>query len=46
MKYKILKVFHNPDYDVLEIIDKKTGRKENYAFPMQSNDVKIKLRVK
>jgi len=46
MKYKITKVFHNPDYDVLEITNKKTQEKNNYAFPVQSNDVKIKLSVK
>ena len=46
MRYKILKVYHNKDYDVLEILNKKTGQRENYAFPIQANDIKISLKVR
>jgi len=46
MRYRITKVYHNADFDVIEITNKKTGEKENYAFPIQSNDIRVKLKVK
>jgi hypothetical protein len=46
MRYSILKVYHNNDYDVLEILDKKTGKRNNYAFPIQKTDIIIPLKVK
>lgn len=46
MRYAIIKVYHNPEYDVLEIMDKKTGQRENYAFPVQKNNIRIPVKVK
>jgi len=46
MKYRISKIFHNEDYDVIEITDKKTLQKNTYAFPIQKNDAIVKLSVK
>ena len=46
MKYRISKVYKNNDFDVIEITNKKTNEKCNYAFPIQSNDISIKLKVK
>jgi hypothetical protein len=45
MRYRISKVFHNKDFDVLEITDKKTNQKYCYAFPIQSDDDVVKLKV-
>jgi len=46
MKYRISKVYPSDGFDVIEIVNKKTNEKCNYAFPIQSNDIKIKLKVK
>lgn len=45
MQYRISKVFHNKDYDVLEITNKKTNQKVNYAFLIQPTDVTVRLKV-
>jgi len=46
MKYRISKVYHNADFDIIEIVNKETNEKCNYVFPIQPNDIHIKLKVK
>ena len=45
MQYRISKVYHNADFDVIEITNKKTNQKENYAFPIQPSNVVVQLKV-